>query len=146
MRGLLSGIAGGVCASFVNRMLVGVLRFGTLYLTDFAGVMIFGRRPAEGAELLLAWGAHLGYSAVMGTVFAYLIQGITSRYILFKGGVFGVTVWFSAYIITGLYRVPYIWTASLPTAVTHFLASAAYGIVLAAVLRWFDRLTLLQDE
>lgn len=76
------------------------------------------------------------FAGTLGVIFAYLISVLSDKYLLFKGLHFGIGVWFASYAVTLLFKVPELMDISLKSAVTNFLASFVYGLVIAVVLRW----------
>lgn len=134
--GLVSGLIGGVAAAATNLLLILVFKFGEVMFSDFAGVLVFGHLPKSFGENALAYLAYLGFAGILGVIFAYLIPILSFKYFLLKGIQFGIGVWFASYAITLLFKVPELSTISLESAVTNFLASFVYGLLMAIVLRW----------
>lgn len=134
--GFISGLAGGLTAAATNLLLILFFKFGNVMFGDFAGVLVFGHLPKSFLENAMAYLAYFGFAGTLGVIFAYLIPILSSKYFLFKGIHFGIGVWFFSYAITLLFKVPELMDISLKSAVTNFLASFVYGLVMAVVLRW----------
>ena len=61
VNGLVAGIVAGFVQIAVSAFLYFILHFGHLKLGDFAGIILFGRKPANLMEYQMAFIAHLGY-------------------------------------------------------------------------------------
>jgi len=131
MNGLIAGAAGGLASIIVDTFFVDILHFGTLRFADFAGILILGSKPASIGEFIFAKIGHLGFAAVQGVIFAYLIIALSNRYIIAKGIVYGLGVWFISYVTTFLFKVPQLTDISLNSAIVDYLSSAVYGATLA---------------
>jgi len=140
MRGLLAGMIGGIAALAVNLFFNDVLNFGKLHFYQISGVMIFGHLPLGLAQSIFAEIGHIGLSAAVGIVLAYLLPKIKTDYLWIKGIFAGLAVWFAVYATTVLFDVPAVLKTDLPSALTNFLASVAYGLVTVIVLRKFDHM------
>ena len=144
--GFISGLAGGVAAAATNLLLILFLKFGNVMFGDFAGVLVFGYLPKSFWEIAIAYLVYFGFAGTLGVIFAYLIPVLSFKYFLFKGIHFGIGVWFFSYVITLLFKVPELMDISLKSAVTNFLASFVYGLVMAMVLRWLCTRATKREE
>lgn len=139
IRGLIAGAAGGAAAVAVNLFLINIVRFGQLRFYDISGVMIFGREPERFAEKVFAEIGHLGLSATVGIILAYVFPRMKSRYLWIKGLFFGCAVWYAVYAVMVLYKVPEVKGASLPSAIANLVSSGVFGLVTVGLLKLFDR-------
>ncbi|NLM37972.1 MAG: hypothetical protein GX202_07590 [Firmicutes bacterium] len=144
--GLVAGICGGVAATAVNLVMIYLFNVGNLRFIDFAGVFIFGHPPNNLGENMLAFLGYLGFTGTLGVLFTYLSAFPPKPYLLLKGIHFGLGVWFFSYALTLLFKVPELTKISLATALTNFIASATYGLVLALVLRFLAEKTAATNE
>lgn len=48
-------------------------------------------------------------------------------------------VWWVAYALTIMFRLPGLVTITLETAVSNVIGASLYGLVLAALLRWLEQ-------
>lgn len=136
------GFWAGITASFV-RLIFGYA--GAYFLTlfvpkvfrwhDFAGVMLFGFTPQTTFELLVAECAVILFEGLLGVAFALLIKSISSSHFIFKGWLFGVTIWFSAFSIKSLFHISGLDTIPATSAVYQFYAASVYGIALTFTTR-----------
>ncbi len=139
INGLWAGIGGGLAATAVNLFLVNLIRFGRIRFIDFSSIFVIGHFPHNIWETIFAFLVNLVFYATSGVVFAYLISFCSERYLLLKGAHYGLGVWFIAYAITILFKIPELENVSLPTALTNFIAALCYGLVAAALLRLLRR-------
>lgn len=140
MRGMLAGLIGGLAALAVNLFFNDVLNFGKLHFYQISGVMIFGHLPHGLMQSIFAEIGHLGLSATVGIILAYVLPKAKTSYLWIKGIFAGLAVWFAVYATTVLFEVPSVLKTDLPSALTNFLASVVYGLVTALMLRKFDHM------
>lgn len=138
-RGLVAGAIGGVVNNIAGFVSFNILNFTDLRFSDYAAVMLFGRKSANIPELLFAALGQIAFSAFLGVIFVYLLRLITSRHLYLKAWFYSITVWFAVYALTVLFRVPALARIELNTAISNFIVASVYGIVLALVLRLFER-------
>lgn len=138
MRGMLAGLTGGLAVLAVNLFSNEVLNFGKLYFCDISGVMIFGHLPRGLMQSIFAEIGHLGLTATVGIVLAYVLPKIKTSYLWIKGTFAGLAVWFAVYATTVLFEVQSVLKTDLPSALTNSLASVLYGLVTVLMLRKFD--------
>ena len=136
-RGFLAGILAGVPTFFFN---IGAFYFNlsTLRWADFMGLYVMGRKPIGLGETLFTIIAVYIFLSFLGIIFAYLIPKISSYNYLLKGWVFGVSIWFIAYAVTMLYKVPELAFIPLKTVVSSFIGGSIWGISLSYILKWLD--------
>ncbi|MBT9174102.1 MAG: hypothetical protein DDT21_02513 [Syntrophomonadaceae bacterium] len=108
-----------------------LLRVTNWRFLDFAGLLIFGRKPAGAAEIIISVLGQLSFSAAMGVLFAYLLPFTTRRLILFKGWFFGVLIWFSVYSVFHLFQLPQPRELDLGTVVSNIVKASLFGLILA---------------
>lgn len=132
--GFIAGFIGGVAMSALNLISYYLGITEILYL-DWASVLIHGYRYATLLEAVIGQLGQLFFSAVVGVIFAYLLSVISSRYYLFKGWVYGLTVWFASYVITLLYNVTPLIPIKPDTVMSNIVTASVYGLVLAESFR-----------
>lgn len=137
-RGCLIGLIGGISTTLLGY-LFSLLKFGTLRFSDFAAILVYGRRAHSLLELLFATVVHWGFSAVAGVIFIYLLKAIGRKNLILKGWVFGVSIWFISYITTELFKIQEFATISFKSAVANFLVSSLYGIVITTVYSYLEK-------
>lgn len=108
-----------------------LLRVTNWRFLDFAGLLIFGRKPTGAAEIIISVLGQLSFSAAMGVLFAYLLPFTTKRLILFKGWFFGVLIWFSIYSVVHLFQLPQPRDLDLGTVVSNIVKASLFGLILA---------------
>ena len=95
-RGFIAGVLGGIAMSLTNFISY-VLGIAEVLYLDWAAVLIYGYRFSTTGEAVIAQGGQFLFSGIAGIIFAYLIPMVTSVNHLFKGMLFGLTVWFGSY-------------------------------------------------
>lgn len=137
-QGFIAGFVGGLATSAINIPLywIGVVH---IRLVDFAGVLVYGYKPKHFWESLFIFFVHWGFAGFGGILFIYLIKFIKKDNLVFKGLLFGIGIWFTVYIATELFKIEEFRVIPFPTALGNFLASSAYGIVLALLLKYLDK-------
>lgn len=138
VNGLITGTVAGIAMDILNFIMY-YSNFSTMRYLDWAGIMIFGRKPVFLSEELFAQLVQLAFSAFIGILFAYLYFGVTSRYYLLKGLFFGVIFWFFMYAAGTALRLPHLTVIPFKTSLTNFLGSIVFGLVAAETLRRLDR-------
>lgn len=134
MNGLVAGIIAGFVQIIISACLIIIWNYGDLKLGDFAGIMIFGRKPTELIEYQVAFLAHLGYAGSAGIIFSLLLKYISRKYLWVKGIYFGLAMWFFAYVITLLFKVPGLTKVTFESAVNNAITSCVYGLTLAWII------------
>ncbi len=134
-RGFMAGVSGGIIMN-VWSFTAGYMKFTDLRMVDWAGIMFFGHTPPFTLiESVIAFFLQLGFSGVLGVIFAYLIPMLTSKSLHFKGLVFGSAVWFFIYGITSIFRVPGTVPSSVGTVVSNLISALLFGFVTSYVLK-----------
>lgn len=139
MNGFTAGVLAGMTASLVDLILVSWLKFGSIRFLDFSGVFIYGGKPLNLPEALFAQFGELVWDGFIGILFVYFITDIRSRYLLIKGAVYGLIVWFITYALVILYRVPAFKKIALESAMENAFVSMLYGFVLATAVLYLQR-------
>lgn len=138
--------ANGLVAGFISGIIIDILNFAAYYLhwstmryLDWAGIMIFGRKPTFLSEEIFAQLVQLAFSAFIGVLFAYLYFEITSRYYLLKGIFLGVMFWFFIYAAGIALKLPHLSVIPFKTSLMNFVGAIIYGLIAAETLRRFDK-------
>ena len=137
-RGFFAGVVGALAMSVVSYTSFYVFHFTEMRLLDYAAAALFGHKVFTLWQEIFAQLAQFVFSGIMGILFAYLLTKITSRNYLFKGWIFGISVWFFLFAMGTLYRLPHLFKVAPETAFTNLVASSVYGLVLAQTLHWLD--------
>lgn len=105
----------------------------------WAAIMILGKEPAGISDLILALASHLFFTGILGIIFAYLILWLNPAYLLFKGVVYALAVWFFIYGLTLLFKVKGTVPINYSTALGNITGAILYGLTLGALLLLFER-------
>ncbi len=91
--GFIAGLLGGI-VPFAFNFGSRALGFTTLVWADFMGAFTMGNRPEGIFEVLFFIGVQFVFLGLLGAIFALILPFITSRRYLFKGALYGTTLWF----------------------------------------------------
>lgn len=129
--GFVQGLIAGVVANIADFIMVNWLKFGDLLYLDYTGVHIYGFQPETLGEKIFALTVQLIFSGLAGIIFVYWIDKVRKRNILFKGMLFGMTIWFLTYTITILFKLKPLDKVSLSSAMENYIAALIFGAVIA---------------
>ncbi|TCL76882.1 hypothetical protein EDC14_1001167 [Hydrogenispora ethanolica] len=103
------------------------------------GPFALDRLPRGLAGHSYAFIPQLLFSMFLGVVFVYLAPRIASRHYLIKGAFYGGIVWFFIKTAVLLYHLELLYFKNLSSAVENLADSVRYGILLAWIVRRFER-------
>ncbi|PKM80533.1 MAG: hypothetical protein CVU89_13355 [Firmicutes bacterium HGW-Firmicutes-14] len=138
-RGLLAGLSAGIVTKIYDLL---AFHYGisTLRWLDFAGIMIYGRKPVALGEQVFATFGTWFFHALLGIIFVFLIQRVfSSDNLLLKGWFYSISWWFIIYAVFQLFKVPELASIPLKTALSSFVGASIWGLLLALALHWLDR-------
>lgn len=138
-RGFLAGVIGGVVAFPWGLISKYILKSADILYNDFAAIHIYGKRPDVLVEMMFAQLAVFGLFGVCGILFVYLIPYVTSRNLVFKGLIWGATIWFTTYAITTLFKVPGLERITMINSISNLIGALIWGGALAIVLNYLDK-------
>jgi hypothetical protein len=136
-RGFLSGVIAGI-PSLAFALIVFSLKWTTLRWAHFAAILIYGRKSIVLEEEVFSTLAVFFFCGILGIFFAFIIPKISGTNYLLKSWVFGVTIWFFAFAITLLFKVPELLVIPYKTVVSNFIEATIWGLSLGYCLKWFD--------
>ncbi|NLM94810.1 MAG: hypothetical protein GX165_04545 [Firmicutes bacterium] len=137
-RGFVAGLIAGAASSIADYFshLLGIVEI--LYI-EWAAVLLYGHRVRTTGEAVVAQLGQLFFSGLLGVGFAYLLRAIDTDNYLFKGTVYGITVWFSAHVVAKLFRVTALIPVGPDTLLSDLVTAAIFGLVLAEALRRLEK-------
>lgn len=137
-RGMIAGFTAGVITK-VYDLTVFYLGISTLRWLDFAGLMMYGKKPVYLSYQIFATLGMLFFHALLGIVFVIMIQRyLTSNNLLLKGWFFGVTIWFIIFAVFHLFKVPELSFIPLKTTVSSFVGASIWGLTMAKIVHLLD--------
>ena len=137
-RGFIAGVVAAVPAFLWNKTAVYLLKISNMPWSEFAALFILGRKHGTSFEAIFSDFATLFFAGLMGILSAYAIQKISSGNILFKGWVFGVTIWFIVFALAHLYRMPELASIDLGTVLSNLVGASIWGLAVGYSLKWLD--------
>ncbi len=129
--GFIQGLIAGIVSSIADLIMVNWLKFGDIRFLDYAGTHIYGFKPETFGEQIFAQLVQFIFTGLLGIIFVYLIDKVKQRNILFKGLIYGITVWFLIFNITILFKLEPLDQISFVCALENFIASLIFGAVIA---------------
>lgn len=112
-------------------MTYNLLRVTNWRFLDYAGLLIFGRKPAGTVEIMISVLGQIFFSGAMGVLFAFLLPLTTSRHYLLKGWFSGMLIWFSVYTVLHLFQLPQVLELDTGTVLSNTLKASLFGLALA---------------
>jgi uncharacterized membrane protein YagU involved in acid resistance len=132
--GFIAGVVSGCITSSLDFILVKLFKFGDLLFIDFAGFVSFNHHPGNFPEYLYALIIQLLFSGDLGWIFYALIKKSPYNQ-MFKGIIYGITVWFIIYGVLFLYKIDYIINQSFYNSVQNYLIALLFGLILPLIHR-----------
>lgn len=137
-RGFLAGAISGVVCTIFN-MLLGTIGLNTLRWIDWMGIITYDHVPPfTVGETLFTFFGIVVFTGVLGIVFAYFVPALTSKNLLLKGFLWGVTIWFIIDGITTLFTIEGTTPLPLMSAISAYITASLYGLLLASLLTIFE--------
>lgn len=137
-RGFIAGIIAGIAMNVPNYISFYLLDYAKLRFLDYASIALFGHRPLNFTEIVVAQISQIFFAGFLGIIFAYLITGITSRNHLLKGWVFSLFIWFITFAIAIVFRMPDISKPATESVISNSVGATVYGLCLPAILGLLD--------
>lgn len=144
VNGFIAGFAGAVTMNIFNLIGFYLHTVKDRYF-DFAAVLLWYKTAGTTGEIIASAFVQLFFTALLGTIFAYLTPYLKKQYFLFKGASFGLSWWFAFYALTTLLKLPAVGEHTLAGSTTNGIGSAIYGIVLAYIFGLLDNKDELEN-
>lgn len=135
-RGFVAGVIAAI-ATNIYGFTSYALDLNTLRYPDWIGIVIFNHAPPfTSFQVILATLVHLVFGGIIGTIFVYLIPQVTSKNLLFKGWLFGFSVFIIIYSLDLVLQLEGLAVIPFKTTLSDFIGASIYGLVLAEVAKW----------
>jgi len=131
--GFIAGCIAGVAICVTNYIAYRVGIVSLLYL-DWASTLLYGYKRETVLEAVVGQVGKLFLSGLFGSLFAFWLTIVTSKYLFFKGIVFGITVWFGIHAATTLFRLSPMIPIDSGTVFVYKIEAVIFGLVLAALM------------
>lgn len=132
--GFFAGIIAGIPQTIFN-LISYYLNFVQIRYLDWISILIFGDKPIDGLQTIIALVARLIFAGILGILFAHLMRYSDDNHYLFKGWIYGIFVMGLLYGVTSLFQVPKLTHMHTYTVISNFATSSVYGLVLAESLK-----------
>lgn len=145
LRGFWAGLVGGIVMNLYSVVLL-ALNWTEMPFYKWAAIIILGKANVGGTmAVILGTAGHLIFTALLGIGFSYLIPHLKNRYLLFKGWVYAVGVWFVIYGFSTLYKVQGTIPILPKTAIANFFGAGIYGLVTAYVIGRLEAKAIVKE-
>ena len=137
-RGVICGISGALVQNVLAfaAKLLGLT--DTLYI-DVAYAVLFNITSKGILSVIVSLIGHIIIDSFWGVIFAFLIKYTSSKFYIFKGIVFGCSIWFLVrVIITKIFQLPVLAKNCPKTALFFLFGAAMFGLTIALVLKFLD--------
>lgn len=138
VRGFAAGIVGGIVQN-VFDVISNLMKIDELTFFDWAGIAIYGSKPNNLLEYSVAIFGQFLFAGLLGIIFAYFIPQVTSKNIIIKGVIFGLTTWFVLFIIPLLFKIKELMETHAISSASDAVTALIYGFVVALTLNWLDK-------
>ena len=140
-RGFIAGVVAGLVLNAFNLICYYPLHLVKIRFIDWSSIIVISGRPETLLEITESLFHQLMWDGALGTIFAHLIPQVTSRGYLLNGAFYGYILAFIFRSIVELYRVPFLTDGKVPsmTTILNTIGVLLWGLVLAAVLKKFDK-------
>lgn len=133
--GFYSGVVAGLIMNALNLISYYVLNIATLRYIDFMAIIIYGNKPMNTFDSILALTIHLGFTGMCGVLYVYIVPLIRTQNHMFKGILFGLTIFLLTYSITFLFKVNDLIIIPPYTVASNVITASIYGLVLAILYK-----------
>lgn len=145
VRGFLAGLAGGIVMNLYSFAQL-KLNWTEMPFYKWTAIIILGKEDVGGAiAIVLGVLGHLIFTSLIGIGFSYLIPHKQSRYLLFKGWIYAISIWFIIYGLSLLFKVQGIIPILPKTAIANFFGASLYGLVTAFVSAKLEEKSVLKN-
>jgi hypothetical protein len=132
--GFFAGIIAGVPQTILNFISY-YFDFAQFRLLDWMAIIIFGDKPIDSLQTMVAMVFRILFAGFLGILFAHLMKYFDDEHYFFKGWLYGIFIMGLLYSFTSLFQVPQLTHSHTYTVISDFLTSSVYGIVLAESLK-----------
>jgi uncharacterized membrane protein YagU involved in acid resistance len=98
-------------------------------------ILLYGNKPMNAFDSILALIMHLGFSGILGVIYVYIVPLIGTQNQMLKGLIFGLSVFFIAYSITTLLKTNELTITPPYTVASNIITGSIYGLVLAKLYK-----------
>jgi len=137
-KGVIGGISGAIIQNIYAHF-AKLLGFTNTNYLDVAQAVLLNSDYQGFFAILVSFFGQLVIDSFWGVVFVFLIIKISEEYLIFKGIVFGLGIWFLVrVIITKFFNLPVLSNNTPEIALFFFIGAALYGITQALVQKLFE--------
>lgn len=129
------GFIAGVIKDILDASSYYIFKFSNYRYFDYAAMVLYGDKPNFWWDTLLAIITELMFCGILAVPFAYLLQKIKMDNLIFKGYLYGLSLWLFFNIIGYIFKLKFFTNTPWQTSTSDMITSAIYGIVLAVMLK-----------
>lgn len=132
--GFLAGAIAGIPQTILN-LISYYFNFAQIRYLDWMAIIIFGHKPIDGLQTIIALLGRIIFSGILGILFAHLLEYSNNNHYLFKGWIYAILVMGLLYALPSLFQVPELKYMHTYTVISNFVTSTVFGLVLAKSLQ-----------
>ncbi|KNZ69020.1 hypothetical protein Tfer_2382 [Thermincola ferriacetica] len=133
--GVIAGMAGAL-AQNLYALVAKLLGLTDIIYVDIAAAVLFHRNYPGWVASVVGLAGHLVVDSFWGFCYALIIEAGSSRYLYFKGAVFGMAIWFLIRVIgVQVLELPVFTGTSPVDALVYFFGGILFGLTISYVLR-----------
>ncbi|MEW6522212.1 MAG: hypothetical protein AB1445_01355 [Bacillota bacterium] len=136
VRGFLAGTISGIIGALVALVLIPLDLTPQIDFYDFAGILAVGRIPQTLGERAMGVFVDLVVSGVLGVIFAFLLLGIGTKYLLLKGWFYATAIWYAYYPLLLMIMAEEVKVMDVRTSLINAILAGFFGLVMAAAYFW----------
>ena len=137
-RGVICGISGALVQNIL-AFAAKLLGLTDILYIDVAYAVLFNITSKGILSVIASLLGHLIMDSFWGVIFAFLIKYTSSKFYIFKGIIFGCSIWFLIrVIITKIFQLPVLSQNTPKTALVFLFGAAMFGLTIALVLKFLD--------
>jgi hypothetical protein len=138
---LLNGIIAGSIASIAKDLLTIIpeliLKLHPSYW-DYSNYWIFVSERKKLPNLLISIFAEICFGAFLATAYSYLKDYMQTRYIIFRGILYGFSIWFILRGIITLFKIRDLVPTEPTIVIINIIIGGIYGLVISYILKWLE--------
>jgi len=136
LAGFIAGILAAIGADIANWIFF-LTGFSQVRFLDWASRIFLGYLPATTEAIIITQAVQIVWDGLIGVLFVMLIPLIDSRYLVFKGIMFAVAIFFTFRAITVIYNVAPLNSLSLNSFLSNVACSLIWGLLAAFFIERF---------
>lgn len=138
----MAGALAGTIGAFIQDIygyLVKIIGFTDRGFIDFARAVIFYDVKNGTTEVIVASIAHIIWDLLLGILFVYIINSMSSSYYYLKAFIYGLFLWFMIQVLGTLFRLPMFFNIPAWAALITLIGAVIYSLAIAFLIRVLEK-------